>query len=302
MLHIPKALSELSGDWLAHVLDAPVTGFKVLDAHAGTTGRAVLQLEYAEPVGLPPRLFVKLPPTDELQRAFVTSSGMGRREARFYESLSAEVPMRVPRCYFAASDDSGEEYIMLLEPSISEGAAAELRTLPAGSVPDGALSDLTPVSDMVTLGPVFTGQVLIQPVFGTQQEAAGGLTLPEGTMGVSIQLGDPQRVAGFVKPGSEIALFTTGSGLNGQARQQTTILLPRVLIAAVGPTVIAQSAEGSGNSEEIPTAIMTLALDQEEAQKVILASQTTDLYMGLLDAESEIDPNLRGATSANLLN
>ena len=115
MLHIPKALSELSGDWLAHVLDAPVTGFKVLDAHAGTTGRAVLQLEYAEPVGLPPRLFVKLPPTDELQRAFVTSSGMGRREARFYESLSAEVPMRVPRCYFAASDDSGEEYIMLLE-------------------------------------------------------------------------------------------------------------------------------------------------------------------------------------------
>ena len=64
---------------------------------------------------MPARLFVKLPPTDELQRAFVTSSGMGRREALFYESLSAEVPVRVPRCYFAASDDAGEEYIMLLE-------------------------------------------------------------------------------------------------------------------------------------------------------------------------------------------
>ena len=88
-------------------------------------------------------------------------------------------------------------------------------------------------------------------------------------MGISIQLGDPQRVAGFVKPGSEVALFTTASGVGGEAEQQTTILLPRVLIAAVGPTVVAQAAaEGTGNTEAIPTAIMTLALTQEEAQKV----------------------------------
>ncbi len=72
-------------------------------------------------VDLPRRLFVKLPPTDEMQRAFVTSSGMGRREARFYESLSAELPVRVPRCYFAASDDAGEAYIMLLEHLVDSG-------------------------------------------------------------------------------------------------------------------------------------------------------------------------------------
>ena len=115
MLSIPKDLNSLSSDWLAQVLDTPVADFKVVDAHAGTTGRAVVELHYAETVDLPGRLFVKLPPTDEMQRAFVTSSGMGRREACFYESLSAEVPVRVPRCYFAASDDSGEAYIMLLE-------------------------------------------------------------------------------------------------------------------------------------------------------------------------------------------
>ncbi|MEZ5502240.1 MAG: phosphotransferase [Halioglobus sp.] len=70
---------------------------------------------------LPPRLFAKLPPTDEMQRAFVTSSGMGRREARFYEQLAAELPVRVPRCYFAASDDTGEAYIMLLENLVDSG-------------------------------------------------------------------------------------------------------------------------------------------------------------------------------------
>jgi pilus assembly protein CpaB len=185
--------------------------------------------------------------------------------------------------------------------AISEAASAELRTLPAASVPPGALSDLTPVTDLVTLGPVFAGQVLLQQVFGSVQQSGGGLTLPEGTMGIAISLGDPERVAGFVKPGSEVALFTTAEGVGGVAEQQTTILLPKVLVAAVGPTVIAQPAEGSSNTEAIPTAIMTLALTQEEAQKVILASQTTSLYMGLLDDKSKVDPAIPSTTSENLL-
>jgi pilus assembly protein CpaB len=185
--------------------------------------------------------------------------------------------------------------------AISESASVALQTLPTSAVPTGALNDLTPVTDLVTLGPVFAGQVLLQQVFGTQQQSAGGLTLPEGSLGISIQLGDPQRVAGFVKPGSEVALFTTASGVGGIAEQQTTVLLPRVLVAAVGPTVVAQAAEGASNTEEIPTAILTLALTQEEAQRVILASQTTQLYMGLLDAQSEVDTDLPGTTAENLL-
>lgn len=115
MLQIPKDPTAIDTQWLAHVLDAPVTAHRLVDAHAGTTGRAVLELDCAGVTQVPRRLFVKLPPADELQRAFVTSSGMGRREALFYKQLGAEVPMRVPHCYFAASDDSGEEYIMLLE-------------------------------------------------------------------------------------------------------------------------------------------------------------------------------------------
>lgn len=184
--------------------------------------------------------------------------------------------------------------------AIAEAAAVELRTLPAASVPAGALSDLAPVTDLVTLGPVFTGQVLLQQAFGTQQQAAGGLALPEGTMAISIQLGDPERVAGFVKPGSRVALFTTASGVGGVDEQQTTVLLPEALVVAVGPTVVAP-AEGSSNTEEIPTAILTLALNQEEAQRVILASQTTALYMGLLDENSEVDADAPGATAENLL-
>lgn len=118
---IPGDLNGISRDWLSEALQAPVTSFTVVDAHAGTTGRALLELGYGEAVDLPGRLFVKLPPTDEQQRLFVTSSGMGRREALFYRSLAAELPVRVPRCYFAASDEVGEHYIMLLENLVDSG-------------------------------------------------------------------------------------------------------------------------------------------------------------------------------------
>ena len=115
MSTIPQALSDLSEDWLSRVLGAQVAAFRVTDAHYGTTGRAMLELDYEGQSCLPTRLFVKLPPSDEAQRAFVCSSGMGRREVMFYQQLAAKVPMRVPSCYYAACSESGERYIMLLE-------------------------------------------------------------------------------------------------------------------------------------------------------------------------------------------
>ena len=115
MLLIPDELSNISNEWLSHVLDTVVTATRVVDAHSGTTGRGVLEVDYKGEVALPRRLFVKLPPADELQRAFVCSTGMGRREVLFYQQLSAQVPLRVPRSYHAATDDTGAEYIMLLE-------------------------------------------------------------------------------------------------------------------------------------------------------------------------------------------
>lgn len=114
MADIPAAPGDITAVWLSEVLGVRVDGVRLLDAHAGTTGRAVIGLDTSSP-DLPSRLFVKLPPVDEQQRLFVTSTGMGQREARFYRQLSAEVPIRVPRCFYAQSNDEGDRYIMLLE-------------------------------------------------------------------------------------------------------------------------------------------------------------------------------------------
>lgn len=193
--------------------------------------------------------------------------------------------------------------------AISESGAVELRSMDAASVPPGALSDLTPVAALVTLGQVFEGQVLLQQMFGTQQQASGGLTLPDGTMAVSVQLGDPQRVAGFVNPGSEVAIFVTATGLGGEAdteESQTALLLERVPVVAVGPTTTTtttttETTTGNTNTEAIPTAILTLALNQEQAQKVVQSTSSGAMYFALLNEKSEVDPNLPGTTTTNLL-
>ena len=185
--------------------------------------------------------------------------------------------------------------------AVAESGTVELQTLPAAAVPPGSLSDLTPVTDLITISTIFDGQVLLQSMFGTQQDTAGGLTLPEGKIAVAITLGDPQRVAGFVNPGSEVAIFRTGippvPAADGQGNAdpaaQTNVLLDRVLVIAVGPTTVSSTTTTDGqttNTEEIPTAILTLALDQEQAQKVILSTTDGEMYFALLDDKSVIDP------------
>ena len=114
-MQIPTTPEDLNSKWLSQAFNKEIVASKIVDAHSGTTGRVMLEVEFADEPGRPKRLFVKLPPTDDMQKAFVTSSGMGRREALFYSQLSHEVPVRVPGCYYADCDSSGEQYIMLLE-------------------------------------------------------------------------------------------------------------------------------------------------------------------------------------------
>jgi hypothetical protein len=112
---IPDSPQTITAQWLTDVLKTPVKNVRLLDSHAGTTGRAVIEVEYANAAPLPSRFFVKLPPNDEMQRLFVTSSGMGRREALFYAQVASDLPVRVPRSYYSESDAAGEQYIMLME-------------------------------------------------------------------------------------------------------------------------------------------------------------------------------------------
>lgn len=177
-------------------------------------------------------------------------------------------------------------------------AQTELKELPAAAVPDGALTSLSGVSGLVTVGEIVPNEVLTQQRF-TEAARTGSLTIPSGKLAVSVELKDPQRVAGFVVPGSEVAVYdtfdaahvnvsVTQTGANTAAAQATgddkatRILLTRALVIAVGPTVTAKSSEGVSDNKSVPTTVLTVALDQPDAQKLVHAAQTGDLYFALL--------------------
>jgi len=118
-MDIPEGLDAISAEWLSEAVQGAAPGARasrveVVDAHSGTTGRARIAVAW-ERGDLPAAVFVKLPPTDPLQRAMAIETGMGAREARFYRDLARDVPVRVPRPIGSWWTDDRRAYLMLIE-------------------------------------------------------------------------------------------------------------------------------------------------------------------------------------------
>src|SRR5580700_2198050 len=99
MSGLPVEVDDLTAEWMSDAMDTDVTSVTILDRHSGTTGRARAALSGHRSV--PPTVFVKLAPFDVAQRDFVNLQGMGVAEARVYRDLSHELPVRVPRAFYA---------------------------------------------------------------------------------------------------------------------------------------------------------------------------------------------------------
>lgn len=176
----------------------------------------------------------------------------------------------------------------------------ELVRIPGDAVGTGALSSIDSIRDEQALSQIYEGEQILEQKFGALGSSVA-IGIPEGKLALSVQLSDPARVAGFVAPGSEVAVFFTGAppaglespeggGDRGNATA-TTLLLPRVEVIGTGQTTsVARTTtndSGTQTTEQIPLAILTLALDQEEAQQVVQAQAQGTLYLGLLTETSE---------------
>jgi aminoglycoside phosphotransferase (APT) family kinase protein len=133
---LPRTPEQITPAWLSSVVGAARGGARaesveVVGAHSGTTGRAVLRVAWSAGASLPDRVFAKLPPSDATQRSMVDATDMGRREARFYGGLAAEVPVRVPRVLWSGWGEQSSQYLMLLEDLAAAGCDFPLSNDPA---------------------------------------------------------------------------------------------------------------------------------------------------------------------------
>lgn len=195
--------------------------------------------------------------------------------------------------------------VALIEPgeSLSQAQAAgklELQPVPREQLLDGVMDSVGESGDLVALSRVFPNEQVTTSKFGAAGEQ-DQLTLEKGQIAISVNLTDTGRVAGFVSPGSDVAIFT--SGAFGRGGQDTVrLLLPSAKVIAVGQTTVTTSTtttDGAETTETLPSTLITLAATQQEAEKVIFASTRGELSFGLLDDLSKVRPTA-GTTQANL--
>lgn len=188
--------------------------------------------------------------------------------------------------------------------SVAEAQSAgkiALGTVPRKQQLAGAMTSVADLGDQVALSTIYPNEQIIASKFG-QSGDQSALTIPDGNIAISVTLSDTGRVAGFVSPGNEVAVFSAVTGGEGGG-DQTRLLLPKVTVIAVGATTTVSktttSAEGAQTTEQLPKTLFTLSVNQRDAEKILYAAGHGELSFGLLNDTSKVRPG-PGVTAANL--
>ncbi len=178
--------------------------------------------------------------------------------------------------------------------TIEAAAAAgklDLRPVTQAQLLPGYQTTTEGLAGQVALTTIFPGEQIIATKFGATAVVTSALQIPDDKLAISVNLTDPARVAGFVNPGSEVAVFVSAADVT-TGQPMTTLLLERVTVIGVGSTTpvttTTTTQDGSSTTEQLPRTLLTLALSQEEAQKVIYASKNGELAFGLLTDQSAV--------------
>jgi pilus assembly protein CpaB len=164
----------------------------------------------------------------------------------------------------------------------------------------GAVNSTSGMDGKVALATIYPGEQIITGKFGSPGDQST-LTIPDKDIAISVNLSDTGRVAGFVSPGAKVAIFTNTTDDKGE--DTTRLLLPSVQVIAVGATTVVSTtttdSKGAQTTEQLPKTLFTLAVPQDEAEKIMFATTHGELSFGLLSDKSQVKTG-PGVTTQNL--
>lgn len=168
----------------------------------------------------------------------------------------------------------------------------QLAAVPRSQVLVGAMNTIDNISAEIAVAPIYPGEQIISSKFG-QPGASSALNIPDGQMAMSLSLSDTGRVAGFVNPGSNVAVIGTCNG-------KTTTVFPSLSILAVGTTTVTNTtttnASGQQTTEQLPKTLFTVAVTQEQGQLLLATQSSCELAFALLTKTSQVNPGLAPTT------
>jgi pilus assembly protein CpaB len=186
----------------------------------------------------------------------------------------------------------------------SEAGLIARDSAPRANVPPGAVTSVDQIEELVAIDPVLTGEVILRERWGTTAEVSVALDIPEGFEAVAVEVGVPPGVAGYVAPGAQVSLLATiESGAEEQSdpveteeedtapaaaeptpvEVRTQYLLQGIQVLAVGQRQV-QTEEQEGT---VSSVLMTLAVQPEDAERLVFALENGSLYFTLLSADAE---------------
>jgi hypothetical protein len=123
MERIPGTPDAIDAAWLTDALSKRYSGVRVAavevaERHEATNSHARLRVRYASPAGAPEWMFCKLLPSEPGR---IAATGLGAREALFYERLAPSLAIRVPDAYVARHDDRDGSFVLLIEDLVHGG-------------------------------------------------------------------------------------------------------------------------------------------------------------------------------------
>src|ERR1700756_555581 len=194
--------------------------------------------------------------------------------------------------------DAGVE-VMVASNDLQVGTRVEdhdikIIKISAENLPPGAPRKKADVVGHGVIVPISKGEFIL-PNRLAGENAGSGLPalIPPGMRAVSVRVNEIVSVAGFVTPGTRVDVLLTGAP-TGSGEQQTTTVLQNVAVLASGHTL-----ERTSSGEAQNTAVITLLVTPDDAQRLTLASSEGHIQLALrnpLDTKQDDVPasNARG--------
>ena len=174
-----------------------------------------------------------------------------------------------------------------LDELIAEGRFDTLR-VPEDAVVRGAVTTIDDLEGRETSAPVLAGeQISTTRLRGSEQLPGGTLGIPNGHRALTLPLETPRLAGGVVQQGDHVTVYgtlTNVASAKNNAPAATVTLVPDVEVLEV------TTQEVTGDTAQT-TAMITLALEAKDAQKVVFAQEQGSVWMSLLP------PNEKGTDS-----
>jgi pilus assembly protein CpaB len=179
----------------------------------------------------------------------------------------------------AGSAEAGVD-VMVAADDLQVGARVEEHNLkiikiPGSDLPPGAPRRRADVLGHGVILPISKGEfILLNKLAGENVSGLPSL-IPPGMRAVSVRVNDIISVAGFVTPGTRVDVLLTGAP-NNSGEQQTTTVLQNVAVIAAG-----NKLERTGSGDPQNTAVITLLVSPDDAQRLTLATTQGHIQLAL---------------------